>query len=344
MTGLEGGEVQRDRPTLVSVAARAGVSRQTVSNVLNAPERVQPTTRSRVQAAIDEMGYRPSSAARQLRTARSRTVGLRLEPERDGISGLVLDHFLHALVVAAQASAHRVLLYSADDDDTEVHAFADLLDTRQVDGFVLTSTHAADTRTAWLADRKVAFSTFGRPWGATDPTHPWVDVDGAAGTRAATEHLLSAGHVRVGFLGWTVGSGVGDDRRSGWADALAAAGLAATAQAGLPNTVDAGEQAARRLLSSPAGPTALVCASDSLALGALTVARSAGAAVVGFDDSPAAAVVGLSSVRQPLAAVASACVQQVVDAWGAPAGPAPTRLLTPELVVRASSAGPPPEP
>ena len=334
-----------ERPTLMTVARAAGVSRQTVSNVLNAPGRVQPLTRDRVQAVIDDLGYRPSLAARQLRTRRSRTLGLRMEPERDGINGTVLDRFLHAVVDGAQESGYRVLLYVADDDEAETRAHAGLLDTAQVDAFVLTSTHHGDPRTAWLAQRGVAFSVFGRPWGEPAPVHPWVDVDGAAGTRAATEHLLAAGHRRIAFVGWPSGSGVGDDRRAGWRQALVAAGLDPTEgelpEQRCPDGVDAGERAARALLSRPDAPTALVCASDSLALGAMPVARAARCAVVGFDDTPVAAAVGLSSVRQPLAAAARAALRHVLDELETPGRPPQVDLLVPKLVVRASSSTPP---
>lgn len=333
------------RPTLITVARAAGVSRQTVSNVINAPARVQPHTRDRVQAAIDHLGYRPSLAARQLRTQRSRTLSLRMEPQRDGINGSVLDRFLHAVVASAQESGYRVLLYVADDVAGETRAHAELLDTAQVDAFVLTSTHHGDPRTAWLAERGVPFSVFGRPWGEPAPVHPWVDVDGAAGTRAATAHLLAAGHRRIAFVGWPAGSGVGDDRRAGWARALTAAGLRVDdgddgCERRCADGVDDGERAARQLLAAPDAPTALVCASDSLALGALPVARAAGCAVVGFDDTPVAAAVGLTSVRQPLAEAADAVVRHVLDELDSPGRPPRVDLLAPELVLRASSRAP----
>ena len=150
------------RPTLDSVAAHAGVSRQTVSNVLNNPDVVRTATLRRVRAAIDELGYRPSTAARQLRTRRSRTFGMRLEPVRDGVNGLVLDQFLHHLVEVAQDVGYRVQLFTAADDEAELATFSDLLVSSDLDGFLLTGTHHGDPRTAWLAVRGVPFVTFGR--------------------------------------------------------------------------------------------------------------------------------------------------------------------------------------
>jgi len=333
------------RPTLVTVAQAAGVSRQTVSNVINSPARVQPRTRDRVQAVIDDLRYRPSSAARQLRTQRSRTLGLRLEEQGDGINGSVLDRFLHAVVAGAQEADYRVLLYVSQDDAAESRAHAELVDTAQVDAFILTGTHHGDPRTRWLTERRIPFSVFGRPWGEPSPVHAWVDIDGAAGTRAATEHLLAGGHRRIAFVGWPPGSGVGDDRRSGWRQALEAAGLPLDggiddAEQACADSVEAGEHAAQRLLTGSRPPTALVCASDSLALGALPVARAAGCAVVGFDDTPVAEAIGLSSVRQPLVEAAHAVLRHVLNGIDNPGRPPEVDFLTPELVVRASSRAP----
>jgi DNA-binding LacI/PurR family transcriptional regulator len=341
--------VSAQRPTLHTVARAAGVSRQTVSNALNAPERVRPATLTRIRAAIDDLGYRPSLAARQLRTSRSSTLGLRLEPTRDGISGSVLDRFLHALVEDAQAAQYRVLLYTARSDSAEISSYADLLSASQLDGFVLTSTHHGDPRTAWLTDRGVPFSTFGRPWGAERDHHAWVDVDGAAGTEQAVVHLAMQGHRRIAFVGWPGGSGVGDDRRAGWRRGLLAAGLspvdleARGLDIAVEDSVIAGAGMGMRLLSVSEPPTAIVCASDSLALGVLrAVDRAVGActAVVGFDDTPIAAAVGLTSVAQPLAEAARECLQQVLAGISGDTHRPGTALLAPRLVVRPSSQTP----
>jgi DNA-binding LacI/PurR family transcriptional regulator len=294
-----------EKTTITTVARHASVSRQTVSNVLNAPHLVREETRVRVLASIEELGYRASQAARQMRTGRSRLIAVRIEPDRDGINGSVLDRFLHGLTDTASAAGYRIVLYTATDDAGEIATYDDLLASYDLDAFVLTSTHHGDRRTAWLAGREVPFVTFGRPWGAPD-RHPWVDVDGAAGTAAATRHLLAAGHRRIGFIGWPAGSGVGDDRRAGWQAAMRAAGLDVTGlHLGTADGTGEGERAARDLLALPDPPTAFVCASDSLGLGA----RHTGAAVTGFDDTAVAAATGMTSISQPLAEAAGRCVQ-----------------------------------
>jgi DNA-binding LacI/PurR family transcriptional regulator len=318
-----------EKVTIATVAERAGVSRQTVSNVINTPEVVRPETRDRVREAIASLGYRVNQAARQMRTGRSKLIAVRIEPARDGINGSVLDRFLHGLTDAAALAGYRVMLYTAADDAGEIATYDELLTAYDLDGFVLTSTHHGDPRTSWLAERHVPFVTFGRPWGAPD-THSWVDVDNAAGTAAATRHLLETGHRRIGFLGWPAGSGVGDARRAGWAATMAEAGspiddLEAAAEDG----VDSGASAAARLTDV----TAVVCASDSLALGALRALP--GRAIVGFDDTAVAQAVGLTSVSQPLAEAAARCMGLLAELLDGSAPTTPTQLLLPpSLVVR----------
>ena len=344
MSGL-----REERPTLSSVADRAHVSRQTVSNVINSPHRVRGDTLERVQAVIDELGYRPLRAAQQMRSRRSRLIATRIAPVRDGIGGIVLDQFLHELSRSAEEVGCRLVLYTASDDEAEMEAYRDMVGSFAVDGFVLTSTHTGDPRTTWLRDHHLPVVSFGRPW--DDPSAgSWVDVNGAAGTRAAVEHLVEQGHERIAFLGWPEGSGTGDDRRSGWAAGVAAAGLDADGLvAGLPDDPAVAQAAALGLIGVR-GATAVVCASDSLALGAMAAVAELGravggeVAVVGFDDTPVAAAVGLSSVAQPVVEVARACMDLLraqLEIGDDAAGPEQTQtgsvLLTPTLRVRASS-------
>ena len=354
------------RPTLETVAARAAVSRQTVSNALNSPHLVRPDTLARVLAVVGELEYRPHGAARQLRTNRSHVIGLRLEPTIDGISGALLDRFLHALTEQAQLRGYRVMLFTATDDEAEIAQYSELVDVLQLDAFVLTSTHHGDPRTRWLSAHAVPFVTFGRSWLSKDdeprpPEHAWVDVDGAAGTQAAVEHLLERGHRKIAFIGWPDGSDSGDDRREGWRRAMIAAdavppGVLDRLCTTVLDGVGSGQAAAQKLLES-AEPTAFVCASDSLALGALVYARALNRstsngeipAVVGFDDTPVARAIGLSSVAQPLAEAAERAFAlllaeihghrpQTARAWADR-----QVLLTPSLVARDSSAQPAPE-
>jgi DNA-binding LacI/PurR family transcriptional regulator len=326
--------------TIATVARRARVSRQTVSNVINAPHLVREETQQRVRAAIEALGYRVSQAARQMRTGRSNLIAVRIEAARDGINGNLLDRFLRELTEAAAQIGYRVMLYTAVDDATEIAAFDELLGSYDLAAFVLTGTHRNDTRTRWLVKRGVPFVTLGRPWGAPD-SHSWVDIDGAAGTREATRRLVAAGHRRITFLGSPKGSGVADDRRDGWYAAMVAAGLKTSGlERHVPDSVADGAAATTELLTGRARPTAIVCASDSLALGALRASdgRDPRIAVIGFDDTPVAQAIGLTTVGQPLAEAAGRCVELLARLLDSGGGRHQHEhvLLDPHLVVRDS--------
>lgn len=325
----------RRLPTVSDVASAANVSRQTVSNVLNTPDIVREETRARVLAAIERLGYRPHASARRLRTRVSATIGVRLDPGADGMAGALLDRFLHALVEHADAHGLRVLLYTAADEDTEIATFQRLLDGSDVDAFVLTSTHHGDRRIPWLIEHEVRFVTFGRPWGEhdmTDASHRWVDVDGRAGVAAATASLLAGGASRIAFLGWPAGSGTGDDRRAGWRSVLQDAGVPEDELVALDLAVEEDPRdlgfAARAVRALDPEPDAVVCASDSLALGA-RLALGPGVPVIGYDDTPVARALGFSSVAQPLDAVAGAVIELLQRDDGAH-----HRLFAPALVER----------
>jgi DNA-binding LacI/PurR family transcriptional regulator len=338
------------QPTVYDVAEAAGVSRQTVSNVLNSPDIVKRATRERVEQAIAELGYRPHASARRLRTRKSSTIGIRLDPVTNGISGSVLDRFLHAVTEQADVRGMRILLFTASDPDDEIRQFARLLDGADVDGFVLTSTTYDDPRTEWLIENQAPFVTFGRPWGVddmADPLHRWVDVDGRYGVAEATRTLLEVGATRIAYLGWPPSSGIGDERRRGWRDTMESAPLGLSAadldalEMSCEDGVGQGSDAVRALLASGAKVEGVVCASDSLALGALMVLGSS-VPIVGYDNTPVAAAVGLSSVEQPLERVAAAALDLLLsgDVEGpiigetASAGDPRHRLLRPRTVWR----------
>ncbi|HEY1575178.1 MAG TPA: LacI family DNA-binding transcriptional regulator [Pseudonocardiaceae bacterium] len=333
-----------ERPTITTVAARANVSRQTVSNVLNAPHRVQADTRERVQAAISELGYRPHRAARQLRTHRSNLIAMRTAPLSDDVvAGSILDRFVHAVTESAERYGFRTLVFTATDDTDEINTYNDLLNSYELDAFILTGTHHRDKRTTWLRKQGVPFVTFGRPWGVR-AKHWWVDVDGKAGTSAATERLLDQGFRRIGFVGWPIGSGVGDDRRAGWETTLRAAGVdPAELSTATENTVAEGHASAQELIRRHAAD-ALVCASDTLALGAhrmISDQVSRGGStlpVIGFDDSPVASALGLTTVAQPLREAAATCVELLTSYLDRPGDTNAEQqvLLAPHLVIRQS--------
>lgn len=331
-------------PTLADVAQRAGVSRQTVSNAVNNPDLLREDTLLRVQEAISGLGYRPNRAARSLRTRASHLIGLRINPVQEGTANTVMDRFVHSLVETSREAGYHVLLFSGDPLDP-LAGYDDLLRSTAVDAFVVTDTYLGNPQATWLDSRRAPFVAFGRPWDNPEATHPWVDVDGAAGSGLATNHLLDKGHTRIAWIGWRKDSWIGEDRRAGWTQALRARGLPTSGLASrVEDTVASGREASGVLLDE-AHPSAFVCASDTLAMGVLHTLASRGlspghdVAVVGFDDSQVAQIVptGLTSVRQPLEVVAIEVVKALEGLLGHPSAVGPGVLLTPTLEVRGSS-------
>lgn len=336
------------RPNIETVARRAGVSRQTVSNALNAPHRLAEETLQRVLAAVAELGYRPHAAARSLRRAPARCVAFRIKPIAEGFNGPLFDQFFRSFAADMRSDGYDVRPVLTPWGEAEATAYEELFRAFAIDAAVLTELRRDDPRPARLRAAGVPFVAFGRPWGADLGGYRWVDVDGADGTAQAVDHCVARGHREIAFLGWNRGASVSDDRRAGWETALKRHGLPAARSAhGGPDTPENGRRLAEQLLADSGGrpnPTALVCVSDSLALGALQAVRAAGltpgidVAVIGFDDTPTAAVMDppLTTVRQPIEQCARVAAELLLAELAEPGAPPSSRLLRPRLVVRAS--------
>jgi DNA-binding LacI/PurR family transcriptional regulator len=335
-------------PTLATVAQEAGVSRQTVSNALNSPELLRPDTLRRVQRAIEELGYSPNRAARSLRTRSSHLVGLRVDPAVEDSANATMDRFVHSLVESTEVAGYHVLLFTAAGNHEATDPYDELLRSAAVDAFVVTDTFRGNPHAVWLDQRGVPFVAFGRPWDDPHARHPWVDVDGRAGVASAVDHLVERGHARIAWVGWQKGSFIGEDRRSGWATRMHAHGLPTTRlSARGDDTLEFGTRAAHALLdvAETDRPTAVVCASDTVAMGVLRALDERGLragrdlAVVGFDDSIAAQVCSpaLTSVRQPLEQVAVEVVRCLEDLLAHRPIAEPGCILAPTLSIRASS-------
>jgi DNA-binding LacI/PurR family transcriptional regulator len=304
--------------TIRQVALNAGVSRQTVSNVLNAPHRVDPVTRQRVRSAIEDLGYRPNRNARNLATRRAGLIGYCL-PARDTPNPF-MDRFLHLLTAEIERSGRHVLLFTG----TGIEVYADLVAQRAVDAFVLVDTVDHDCRHRWLADRDVPFASFGRTWDGRQPG-PWVDLDGAGVCYRLVTLLCDLGRSRIAFVGRAGVTGQNLDRMRGWKAGCTALDLPSDRLAlADADTVEAGGAAMRVLLDTEVPPDAVIAVTDPLAVGVLREARRQGlrpgtdVAVTGFDDSPLASVVdgGLTSVRQPVERFARTVVDLLDSANG----------------------------
>lgn len=324
------------RVTIHDVARAAGVSRQTVSNAVNNPEKVRPDTLDRVLAAIDDLGYHPSSSAQSLRSRRAGAIGLELHTL--GTHNATTAPVLTSLSVrAAQHEAHIVPFGSATGTPM-LEGYRAMWAGRLVDAFIVAETHHGDPRPPWLEERGIPYASFGRVW--DDPTFTrWVDVDGAAGTRAAVEHCLDAGYRTIAYLGWPQGSVVGDDRRAGWVAGCDAAGTGVHGpEVVAEQDLDAAFAVAGPLVDLLSPGDAVVCASDVLALGVHQVLVRRGLepgrdiGIVGFDGSETAQMHHLTSVAQPFDAIAEEALRLVRSALRGEDAPTEGSLLLPALV------------
>ncbi len=340
-TGLLGVSPTGIAPTIDDVALHASVSRQTVSNVLNAPDRVRPETIQRVRLSIDTLGYRVNRNARNLRTGTSKVVAYRIPPLAGRLNS-VMDTFLHEMTEALELIGYHVLLFTSDSATGEIDTYRELAAQSAIDAVIFAGTERQDQRPERLVASRVPFVSFGRTWGSLN--HSWVDVDGRAGTRTAINHLLASGHRRFAWLGSTTGSVVKDERELGVRETLQAAGVPA-ADLHVLNLVDE-PNTDRRLVSAvldlPNPPTAFVSMSDLQALTVLSELDSRSivvgrdAAVVGFDDSPIAAYAGggLTTIRQPITTVTRELARLLKNQLTDPSSKPEGVLLEPELIVR----------
>ena len=328
------------------VAARAGVSLGTVSNVLNRPDRVSAATRARVEQAMAELGFVRNESARQLRAGRSRTIAY-----------VMLDATNPFFTDVAQGMEHvaedrNLSLFLCNSDNRAAREVGHLarLQEQRVQGILITPMDPDSQALADLADR-------GTPLVIVDRTSRGerfctVSVDDVLGGRLAIEHLVDRGHRRVAFVGGPDSLGQVRERLEGsrlaWRDAgMPDDGLVVVATSAL--SVAEGRAAGERLAGLPARrrPTAVFCANDLVALGLLQQATSAGVrvpedlAIVGFDDIDfaAAAAVPLTSVRQPRAELGRTAARLLLEEADGSAHVHEQVVFEPELVARRSTMG-----
>ena len=294
----------RPAATIEEVAAAAGVSRSTVSRVVNGSTSVSPAALEAVQRAIAELNYVPNRAARSLASRATMALALVVPEDTTRFFG---DPFFAAIVSGINARLSRSdyvlnLIIANDDPQDKATSY---LRSGAVDGAIVVSHHTSDTFIDRIA-AAVPVVYGGRPVREREDDH-YVDVDNFAGGRNATEYLIDKGYRRIATITGPLTMPAGVDRLQGYRAALRGAGLEEAAVEDGNFTADGGAAAMQRILDSGTEFDALFVASDLMARGALAVLGRAGirvpehAAVVGFDDSPVAVSVtpSLTTMRQP---------------------------------------------
>jgi DNA-binding LacI/PurR family transcriptional regulator len=333
--------------TLEEVARLAGVSRATVSRVVNGSPRVSGDVRRSVETAVEQLGYIPNRAARSLVTRRSGSIAVVItEPTGRLFSDPFFPRLLRGVSAHLAARDIQVVLLmpetKADSSRT-----ADYLAAGHVDGALLVSLHGDDPLPSRIAAARIATVAVGRPM--HDVTLSYVDVDNRGGARIAVEHLIKGGRRIVASIAGPQDMVAARDRLGGYRDALIEAERAVdpTLEASGDFTHDGGADAMRRLLDARPDIDAVFAASDLMAAGAMSVLETAGrrvpddVAIVGYDDSPVAATArpALTSVRQPIEDMGQEAARLLLEQVDADER-APRRvILATELIQRASSAG-----
>jgi DNA-binding LacI/PurR family transcriptional regulator len=325
------------KPVMADVARLAGVSHQTVSRVINGSSSIRPATKARVEQAIEELGYRPNTAARALVTRRSGIIGI-VGPNSAQYGPSSIQRFVQEAARAAGYFSSLVPLSEITRD--ELRGALDHLARQSVEAIVMIAAQEEALAVVHSADAGLPLIVVE---GDLSGRGLSVGVDQIDGARQATQHLIDLGHRNIvhvsGPMTWTEAKG----RRTGYEAALRAAGLRVPRKHWEGDwTPGRGYEIGRELARS-GGATAVFVANDQMAIGVLHAFAEAGVrvpedvSVVGFDDIPEAAylIPALTTVRQDFQAIGQRAIDLVTATLNGSTTNVP--LLPPELIIRDST-------
>jgi LacI family transcriptional regulator len=280
------------RTTISDVAEKVGLTKGTVSRALNGYPDISDRTRHRVMRAAEDMGYSPLAHAQAIKTGRVRSIGLVLQVSEHDAHGPFLTDFLAGVTTAASDESWTLAVATASSDADMINTIERLVSEHKADGFILPRTLSQDPRASCLTELGVPFILFGRMEDTTGCS--WFDILGEEAMRQAVLRLHDLGHRRIGFVNG------GDEyhfarlRHQGYLEGLAAVGLKpdpALTRHNVRLTSD-GKAATLDLMCQPEPPTAIVFATDELALGAYHAAPELGIdigqdlSVIAYDGIP----------------------------------------------------------
>jgi DNA-binding LacI/PurR family transcriptional regulator len=333
---------RRPGPRIEEVAQVAGVSKSTVSRVINDGAHVSALAREAVHRAIASLGYSPNHAARTLAGSKANAIALVVSEQG---SRVLADPFFAGVLrgVHAELTGQRIqlLLMMSQPDDVDLAAY---LSSGHVDGALVLSLHGEDPLPRTLHGRGLPVVIGGRPL-APGGHVPFVDADNFAGALQATRHLVALGRTRIATIAGPKDMAVGMDRLSGWRRGVGEHKLPADLVVHSDFTPDSGANAMEELLSRAPDLDAVFVAADIMALGALRALRSSGrkipedVAVVGFDDSMLAstAVPPLTTVRQDVEQLGRTMTWRLLAELAGEEGLPPSVLLPTSMVFRDSA-------
>ncbi len=328
--------------SLSTIAHNLGLSVTTVSRALGGFADVAAATRARVEAEAARIGYQPNQAARRLRSGRSEAVGVVLPAGPGQFDDPFFLRLLAGVGPALQAAGLDLLVATARPGADEMRAYRHLVDGRRVDGILLARTRRQDERIAYLLDRGFPFVAHGRSEETRAFAH--LDIDGKAACRAATARLIGLGHRRIGMINALETYMFAVHRQAGWRAALAGAGLVPGPLDHAEPTEENGFRLMAAMLRAPAPPSAVLCATDRLAVGALHALGDAGlragrdVSIIGYDNLPMASFTDppLTTIEQPIERAGARMVAMLLSLMGGAAAADYAEIWTATLIVRAS--------
>jgi LacI family transcriptional regulator len=331
--------------TLSEVAKAAGVSVITASRAIRGNGYVSEATRQRVLEAAEKLSYTPDMLARRMRGERSNLIGVFVH----SFGSMVIHELITSISREARRLNFDLVVFSAESFVQPGRLETSDMLRRLCDGLIMILPNGADPFLKTLEQRSLPCVLVN--YAAHNQALPIVVVDNRGGARAAVDHLVKLGHRRIAFIAGTSGTGQSPERQRGYTEALAAAHIEVDEQLIEQGSFRqaGGFAAAQRLLELPEPPTAIFCANDEMAFGALDAVKSKGlrvpddVSIMGFDDIPNASFVfpPLSTIRQPYVDMGVRAMREVVEMLnGRPVGPSRMQFPT-ELVVR-QSTGPAP--
>lgn len=334
----------RLRITQIDVADLAGVAKATVSYALNNSDLITDATRQKVQEAAEVLGYRPNTIARNLRTNQAGVIGYSWHVADDpSLMNNLLDRFIYRVTQEAEEKGFHLLTFIQPQANAD-RVYEDLISTNRVDGFILSDVNYQDRRIARLSHMQAPFVAFGGMY-VEDNAFAYVDVDGKKGIELVVNHLIAQGHERIGMLNYDRGWPVADAREAGYREAMQRAGIEIAPDwiAYTPNILHSASAAARQVMSAKHTPTAIICANDVMAFGAKTYLDAAGLrvgediALTGYDNDPTSEFLGITSVQQPIDAVAATVFDILLGEINGDPRPKKRVIFDPTLVLRHST-------
>jgi LacI family transcriptional regulator len=331
--------------TLEDIARKCGVSRSTVSRVINQEANVSADTRQRVMDVIQQINFQPNLAARGLAAGKTRVLGVVIPM---GVTAIFTDPFFPLLIqgvsITCNASDYSVMLW-LDDPEYERRTVRQILYNGLVDGVIVASSLVDEPIVSALGESKLPYVMVGRS--PTNDMVNFIDVDNYGGARKAVKHLLGLGRRRIAHIAGPHNLIAGLDRYRGYLSALYEGGIFPDPTLVVEGdfTDLSGYSAVQRLL--PLHPDAIFTASDAMANGALRALIEAGVRVpqdvslVGFDDIPVAShtIPPLTTVRQPIQRMGSLSAETLIEVIEHPDRQPRQVILPTELIVRGTCGG-----